>query len=1132
MTLSRYNYYSLLCCVIILTSVLCGVLQVQALPVSHYAEQSVLSSGRWVKIATTERGVHRIDAATLQQWGFTDASAVSVYGKNGYMLPETFSEVDGDDLQPIAVYVENGDLYFYATGSTQWTYDASTSYWHHTNNYYSNISYYFLTQDRTPIHLQSRVTDVCEGTSITSFDEYALHENEDICIGQTGRLYLGEDLINNNSLTFNLPGVEGDKMTLHIALGANASTTRTLIPHYNGSALSPTMVVGASDSYTYLKEANNYYTVAAADEFTLSFTSKGAGSIKSYYLDFVRMFYTRSLVLNDAQMQFRSTQQSGDYYALDVANRHANNIRVWDITDTEAPVLQQTAIVDGKVTFKPQEEDLLLKEYVAYDITDTLAIPQFVCQVEPQNLHGIDYIPDMVIISTRYFMKEAERIAQIHRDTDNMKVLVCDQLSVFNEFSGGIPDATAIRRLMKMFYDRAQAGYGSAPRYLLLYGRSSYNNRAIAPNMHNEDNMLLVTYQSETSTDQRYSYISDDYFGILGDNTGYDISMEKIDLGIGRMPIKSLEESKKVYNKLVKYMSQKPSNNMWKNKACFIGLNGDNNLHVHQMNTVSLESVENEQEHIVPDKVYLNAYNSRPGAEFEGAQEQIFRDLEEGAFIYSYMGHAGHVSLGSNLIGINHAKSMRNDYWPVFITATCDVCPFDKDENSVGEELFRNDQGGFIALYTTTRTVYTNGNEDINRELLRELFVPAADGKIRLGDVMRRAKESLLYNEKGNLVSDPNKLKYCLIGDPALALPLPTYRIEIERINGVDMVDDVIVKTPANSEVTLVGKIYNEAGEFVPDYNGTLCYEVYDAEVDLAAQESIATPGGNITIKENFGLRQYKLVVAADTIVDGCFTTKFRMPSQTLQSDTTGLITLYAYNTDMNIEAAGFSKNIHVYGVDDAVADATAPTIDNIWIGDDTFSEGDVVAPNSLFHCDVSDNESGITNNEVALGRSMTLLIDGRVVCNDLSGYYSPIKGSAQGSIDYTLKGLEAGMHTVTIRLFDNAGNASEATISFVIDEIVSPQYELHIAEDPVIDKASLSIDGVVEESMIVRYVVVERATGREVWSVETPATEIVWDMTTSYGKALPGEYMVYALVGVGDNKFVTEQKKIIVLGQ
>ena len=44
--------------------------QAFALTINHYAQQSVLSSGRWIKISTTEKGVHRIDAATLRGWGF------------------------------------------------------------------------------------------------------------------------------------------------------------------------------------------------------------------------------------------------------------------------------------------------------------------------------------------------------------------------------------------------------------------------------------------------------------------------------------------------------------------------------------------------------------------------------------------------------------------------------------------------------------------------------------------------------------------------------------------------------------------------------------------------------------------------------------------------------------------------------------------------------------------------------------------------------------------------------------------------------------------------------------------------------------------------------------------------------
>lgn len=1118
---------------IILLAIGCHI-QATALPVSHYAEQSVLSQGKWVKIATTEQGVHRIDAATLQSWGFSEPSKVSLYGQNGYMLPETFSNNDADDLQPIPVYYEDDALYFYASGSTKWDRVSGSSYWTHTNNYYSTISYYFLTEDQPQLYMETVNSVACEGSAITTFDEYALHENDNICLGQTGRLYLGEDLLNDSTVLMHAPGITGNKMTVYISMGANSTTTCSLYTYLNGSvSLTPPVTVGASDSYTYIKEAKRYYTIDAAEDFSLKFEAKGTGSINNFYLDYVRLFYTRRLELDDAQINFRNIGTNGNYYALDTKGHDNENIRVWNVSDVNKPYIRQTQILNDNVVFTPEDNLNDYNEYVAFDLKDnTLLEPQYVCDVEPQNLHGIDYIPDMVIVTTRYFMKEAERIAQLHRDIDNMKVLVCDQLAIFNEFSGGTPDATAIRRFMKMFYDRSKAGYGTAPRYLLLYGRGSYDNRSIAHKLHQEENIQLVTYQSESSTDQRYSYITDDYFGFLEDNSGVDITSEALQVSIGRFPIRNLEESQQVYRKLVKYINQKPVNNLWKNKACFIGLNGDNNLHIRQINSVAKQTIEAEQEHMIVDKVYLSAYNSTKREKFVGSQEQIFRDLEEGAMLYDYMGHAGHLSIGTNLINIMHAKEMTNSHWPVFITATCDVCPFDKDENSVGEALFKNEIGGFIALYTTTRTVYTNGNENINRELVREFFIPGDDGKVRLGDVMRNAKATLQFDNSGKVVSDPNKLKYCLIGDPALAIPHPTYDIKVENINGTAVNGNNKIAAPANSEVTMTGTVYNPAGEVATDFDGTLCYEVYDALTQESAVEDITTSMGATQLTEKFYARKYKLVTAADTIIDGKFTAKFRLPAQCLQSDLTGLISLYAYNTHMDIEANGFNKNIHINGTAASAPDLTAPAISEIWVGDESFSEGGVVDANSIYHCRITDEESGITNNEISIGKAMTLWLDGNMICKDLAGHYSPAIGYGSGCIDYQLSNLSAGVHSVTIKVFDNAGNSAEATTTFIVEENASKQYTLDIAEDPVVTQATISLEGVVNNDMTIRYVISEAATGNEVWSYSTSATQIVWDLTTSYGAVLPGEYICRAYIAMGENKFVTDDKKIIILGQ
>lgn len=1095
-----------------------------ALPATHYADCSVLSSGTWVKVAVSQRGVYRIDAATLQAWGFADASTVCVYGKNGYMLPELFSADDSDDLAQIPSYVDGGDLYFYASGQVQWNYNTIVS-WEHTNNYYSDVSYYFLTAGAAPLRMESvEATDITEDMQpITSFEEYTVYERDSICMGQTGRMYVGENLLQTRTLSLQAPGVVGDEMQIYVALAANASSSYNLPVTVNGTSLQPVISVSSSDSYTYAKEGRRLFTIPAAGELDMTFSSSGSGSLNSYYLDFIRLIYDRNLSLEGGQLQFRDDNTDG-YFALDINGKLPEDVYVWNVSDAENPHVVTTRVVDGKLSFVPEGSRA---EYVAFDKAAELPAPQYVEVVENQNLHGIGYIPDMVIVTTRYFMKEAERIAEYHRSQDNMKVIVCDQLAVFNEFSGGTPDATAIRRMMKMFYDRAAAGYGDAPRYLLLFGKGSYNNRAIAPEMHNEDNRLLVTYQSESSTDSRYSYVTDDYFAFLADDSGEDLTSDVMMVGVGRMPVSNSDEARSAYDKLMRYVKQEPVRSLWKNKCCFIGYKGDNNLHIRQIDNVSEQTVETDQKHMIIDKVYQSAYASTESESFVGARDRMYRDFDEGMILYDYMGHAGPQGI-DGLMSISDSRALVNKILPIFITATCDVCPFDKDELSFGEELFKNENGGFIALYTTTRTVYTNGNEDINRELLREFFVPGVDGKIRLGDVMRRAKERLTRNSNGTKVSDPNKLKYCLIGDPAMAIPLPSHDIVVESINGEPVGDNSQVVLPANSVVTISGAIYRPDGEAATDFNGVICYEVYDAKTVGTSVETI----GSSSLEMNFNTRSYKLAFAADTVVNGRFEATFRLPAQCLQSDGTGLISLYAYSNDMSVEAKGYNEDFVINGMDAAAPDETAPVIDNVWVDTPSFSEGDAVPSSTVFHCDVSDEESGIAVDELSVGKTAVLWLDGNVLSSELSGQYSPALGFGRGSIEYALSNLSVGNHTLTLRVFDNAGNSAERSVSFVVESAVSTAYELTLDTDVVTDQLVMSIGGAVEEGMVVRYVVADAHTGDEVWTEETASLQTTWSVVSGTASAAPGEYLCRAYITVGDNHIVTSDKKIVVLGQ
>lgn len=96
-------------------------------------------------------------------------------------------------------------------------------------------------------------------------------------------------------------------------------------------------------------------------------------------------------------------------------------------------------------------------------------------EVASSNLHGLEQ-RDMIIISAPSLVQQAERLAVAHREKDGLTVEVVTPEAIYNEFSSGTPDATAYRRLMKMFYDRSSS-LGNPPKYLLLFGDGIYDNR-------------------------------------------------------------------------------------------------------------------------------------------------------------------------------------------------------------------------------------------------------------------------------------------------------------------------------------------------------------------------------------------------------------------------------------------------------------------------------------------------------------------------------------------------------------------------------------------------------------------------------------------------------------------------------
>mgnify|MGYP000155144797 FL=1 len=111
-----------------------------------------------------------------------------------------------------------------------------------------------------------------------------------------------------------------------------------------------------------------------------------------------------------------------------------------------------------------------------------------------------------------------------------------------------------------------------------------------------------------------------------------------------------------------------------------------------------------------------------------------------------------------------------------------------------------------------------------------------------VGDAVRLAKVELLsphycevcegyvsciHNNDGTV----NKLHYVLLGDPALKLGVPEYKLVIDSINGTQIGDDLpFANFEAGSIARVSGHVTDMSGTRLPDYSGVLSAMIYDSE--------------------------------------------------------------------------------------------------------------------------------------------------------------------------------------------------------------------------------------------------------------------------------------------------------------
>jgi hypothetical protein len=1010
---------------------------------NDFASSSVLSSGQWFRIAVMKDGIYRIDFSGLKQLGLANPSQPRIFANNFGQLSYLNNDPRPDDLKEIALMLVTGTdgifndgdyLLFYGQGTGRWKFNTASGDYSYTPHNYSDTAFYFLTsgpaQGKSIGYSQEQSGTV--NYSSSQSDALFVHEQEDENLIKSGREWF-QPVSSLKGVTIN-PGftdlILTEKIKTRIRL-AGRSSAPTMFRLYEGETVRKSIQIPAVNLYsttgTYAQIVDSVGTMnplSSSPTYEIRFFNNGEISANGW-IDYVWLQARRRSTYTGGTLFLRDSRSAGPgmFTEFSVVSQTANP-SVWDVTDPFNP---------GRIQYTKNGESLkfqtatgTLRTFVLFGDANVLQ-PVIKPGVVPnQNLHGSGPA-DMIIITHPLFRSYAEKLADFHHNESGLVSQVVSIGEIYNEFSGGIPDIAAIRNFVRMKYLR-QKGSSKPLKYLLLFGDGSYENKTLPTRNPN----FIPTYQSQNSNIIVSSFTSDDFYGLLDDGEGEADGTE--DIGIGRFPVSDTAEAGIIFKKIVRYLD--PSNTGdWKNVICLTADDEDGNTHMSDAEGLSTFLKDSVPVFNV-DKIYLDAFRqvtSVNGQSYPDVVTAINNRINSGCLVFNYTGHGNEDGFAhERVVRIENINSWTNGAkLPLFITATCEFSRFDDidinmitremtEKASAGEKVLLNENGGGIALMSTTRVVYSAPNYFLNKNIFNFAFDQDSSGNpLRLGDIIRLAK-----NNSG---SGPNKRNFSLLGDPALRLAYPWHgKVVTDSINHIP-VSGTTDSLKALTIVTVSGHIEDFRGREISDFNGVVSPLIYDKTTTI---KTLANDGGQ---SFKYILRNNILFSGKTTARNGKFKFTFIVPRDIDYSFGQGKISYYANDSsrDMN----GYFSDIIVGGfAQQTGSDTTGPVI-RLFMNDTLFREGGIT-DNSPWILALIEDTGGINTTGTGIGHDLTSYLD-----NDrkntflLNNYFeNDFDNYIKGRIVYELNDLTEGNHTITLKAWDNYNNSSEQSITFVVE--------------------------------------------------------------------------------------------------
>ncbi len=506
------------------------------------------------------------------------------------------------------------------------------------------------------------------------------------------------------SLTIALQGATNDAHQVAVSLNG----TQIGVMAFNGTENLTTRFTVAP---ALLTEGENTVTLLALN-----------GSADVSAVDYLRLTYPHRYAAENNSLLFTSGNRNG----VTVTGFTTNQVRVFDLTNPLRPFEVNARVNSAGTEFAVTVSGNLNNRQLFAVADNQVLSPVSLTANEPSNWTTPQQVADFLILTPRALRPAGETLAAARRQ-QGMSTVVVNIEDVYDEWSGGTKDTEATRSFLRY----AKTRWATAPRYVLLVGDASYDQRNYLG--YGDTDMLptamVDTVELETASDEALVDFDNDGIG---------------EMSIGRLPVRTLAQAQAMVARILNYAP----------------FNGGAVMVSDTAQGFDFAGINQTIRPLLPANMAVTTIER--GAQPDAAtRAQVVQAHNAGPSLMVYAGHGSSTAWSSGpLFDLTDAGNAANgNRLPLVVTLNCLNGYFHTLPNdSLAEGFLKAGNGGAIAVWASSGLTEASGQLPMGRAFFGLVY----NNGMRLGDATRQAKAG---------TNDENvRRTWILFGDPTMQI--------------------------------------------------------------------------------------------------------------------------------------------------------------------------------------------------------------------------------------------------------------------------------------------------------------------------------------------------------------------------